>query len=162
FLASTQAWRQLDSDPGAGYDTEFHLDASSLPPMITFGTNPGMAMGIEDCIPAPNDDGTLLQALDYMGLEPGTPLLGHPIDVVFIGSCTNGRLSDLRQAASILQGRKIHPSVHALIVPGSKQVQRQAEAEGLQEVFLSSGAQWREPGCSMCIAMNGDQVPAGQ
>jgi 3-isopropylmalate/(R)-2-methylmalate dehydratase large subunit len=125
--------------------------------MITFGTNPGMVMPIDGEVPeAP------AQALKYMGLSSGEPMLGKPVDVVFVGSCTNSRLSDLRDAAAVFRGRKVKDGVRTLIVPGSQDVKRQAEAEGLHEVFLGAGAEWRESGCSMCIAMNGDSVGAGQ
>ena len=129
--------------------------------MITYGTNPGMAIPLTGRVPDAStaEDRT---ALKYMGLEPGQPMLGHPIDVVFVGSCTNSRLSDLRSAAQILRGRKVNPRVHMLVVPGSYEVKRQAEAEGLDRVFKEAGAEWREAGCSMCIAMNGDSVPAGK
>jgi 3-isopropylmalate/(R)-2-methylmalate dehydratase large subunit len=135
--------------------------------MVTFGTNPGMAIPIDGEIPAPwhiADETArrgLERALDYMGLAPGQPVLGHPIDVVFLGSCTNGRLSDLRAAAEVLRGRRIDPTTRMLVVPGSQRVKRAAEEEGLDDVFRRAGAEWREPGCSMCIAMNGDRLPAG-
>jgi len=161
-------WRQLPSDEGATYDKAVRLDAGTLEPMITYGTNPGMGMPITARIPDPDDltdanqKAALEKALRYMDLRPGQPLLGHSVDVVFIGSCTNGRLADLRDAASVFKGRKVAPSVRALIVPGSGPVKRQAEAEGLDRIFREAGAEWREPGCSMCIAMNGDQLESGQ
>ncbi len=161
-------WRKLPSDPGARFDRTLSLDASALQPMITYGTNPGMGMGIADRIPDPTSLGeasqrtALAKALAYMGLTPGEQLLGRKIDVVFVGSCTNGRISDLRAAASVLRGRKVAPGVRALIVPGSFAVKLQAEAEGLDRVFVEAGAEWRGPGCSMCIAMNGDQIEPGQ
>ncbi len=161
-------WRSLAGDEGAAFDKSVSLDASSLEPMITFGTNPGMAAGVTGKIPSPSDGPdragreALAKALDYMGLEPGEPLQGLPVDVVFLGSCTNSRLHDLRQAASILEGRKVHPRVRMLVVPGSQQVKAAAEAEGLDRVFLEAGAEWRESGCSMCIAMNGDMLEPGQ
>ena len=136
--------------------------------MITYGTNPGMGVPITQAVPEPsslpdaNQSAALRKALAYMQLEPGRPLLGHPIDVVFIGSCTNSRLSDLRLAASLMKGRKVSPKVRVLVVPGSEEVKRQAEAENLREVFEAAGAEWREAGCSMCIAMNGDQLEPGQ
>jgi 3-isopropylmalate/(R)-2-methylmalate dehydratase large subunit len=136
--------------------------------MITFGTNPGMGIPITAAVPAPSAYGdpierdSVAKALAYMALEPGKPLLGHKVDTVFIGSCTNGRISDLREAARVLKGRKVNPAVRAMIVPGSEQVKREAEAEGLHEVFRAAGADWREPGCSMCIAMNGDQLSPGE
>lgn len=161
-------WKHLPSDPGATYDSRIALDASSLEPMITYGTNPGMGVSITQAVPAPStmkdtaERQALEKALNYMALEPGKPLLGKPIDVVFIGSCTNSRISDLRLAASILKGRKVASSVRTLVVPGSEEVKREAEAEGLDKVFQAAGAEWRNPGCSMCIAMNGDQLSPGQ
>jgi len=161
-------WRTLPSDEGAVYDKVVTLDASSVQPMITYGTNPGMGMPIDGRIPSPDtisdpaQRGTLEKALAYMGLRPGESLLGHPVDVVFIGSCTNGRLSDLRQAASLIKGRRVASNVRVLVVPGSQQVKRAAEAEGLDRIFKEAGAEWREPGCSMCIAMNGDALQPGQ
>ena len=165
---SLRQWQSLPSDEDAGYDKTVSLDASALEPMITFGTNPGMGMPVNGHIPRLEDvrdtaqKTALEKALSYMGLKPGQSLLGHPVDVVFIGSCTNGRLADLRIAASFLNGRKVAPGMRVLVVPGSQQVKRQAEAEGLDRVFKDAGAEWREPGCSMCIAMNGDQLEPGQ
>ncbi len=161
-------WKSLPSDPGAAFDRSITLNAADLEPMITYGTNPGMGMGISGRIPYPQQMGeadkgeALAKALTYMGLKPGQSLLGHPLDVVFIGSCTNSRISDLRQAASILRGRKVAAGVRVMVVPGSRLVRQQAEAEGLDKVFTAAGAEWREPGCSMCIAMNGDQLAPGQ
>ncbi|WP_031499559.1 3-isopropylmalate dehydratase large subunit [Bryobacter aggregatus] len=161
-------WKKLPSDEGATYDRTLSIDGAALEPMITFGTNPGMGMGITGVIPNPSDIGDALErdslrkALSYMDLEAGKPLLGHKIDVVFIGSCTNSRMSDLRNAASILKGRKVSDQVRVMVVPGSQQIKREAEAEGLHEVFRAAGAEWREAGCSMCIAMNGDQLTPGQ
>ncbi|MDQ1300890.1 MAG: 3-isopropylmalate/(R)-2-methylmalate dehydratase large subunit [Chloroflexota bacterium] len=166
--AAMARWRMLPSDDGAAYDKTISLDASTLEPMITYGTNPGMGAPITGRVPDPAGvaDAAQRRALDkaltYMALQPGEPLLGHPIDVVFIGSCTNGRLSDLRDAAQALQGRKVSPTVRALVVPGSQQVKVEAEAEGLDRIFIEAGCEWREPGCSMCIAMNGDQLMPGQ
>jgi 3-isopropylmalate/(R)-2-methylmalate dehydratase large subunit len=161
-------WRTLPSDDGAGYDKSVTLDAAALEPMITYGTNPGMGMAISGRIPdpdrAPDAAGrqALAKALRYMDLRPGEPLAGQPVDVVFIGSCTNSRITDLRQAAAMLRGRKVAPNLRVLVVPGSQDVKRQAEVEGLAEVFRAAGAEWREAGCSMCIAMNGDQLQPGQ
>jgi 3-isopropylmalate/(R)-2-methylmalate dehydratase large subunit len=161
-------WRTLPTDEGAVFDAEVYIDADSLEPMITYGTNPGMGMPITGRIPDPDSIGdpsqreTLIKALKYMDLQPNAPLLGHKIDVVFLGSCTNSRLSDLRAAAALLKGHKIAPNVRMLVVPGSQQVKRQAEAEGLHEIFKAAGAEWREAGCSMCIAMNGDQLQPGE
>jgi len=166
--AALESWRRLPTDTGAVYDRSVTLDAATLEPMISYGTHPGMGIPITAPIPHPGalpDAGqsqAARKALDYMALTPGRPLLGHPIDVVFIGSCTNGRLSDLRQAAALIRGRQVRPGVRMLVVPGSQQIKRQAEAEGLDRVFLEAGAEWRESGCSMCIAMNGDQLEPGQ
>jgi 3-isopropylmalate/(R)-2-methylmalate dehydratase large subunit len=154
-------WRTLPSDDGARFDREESFDAAALEPMITYGTNPGMGIPITAPVPAAGN-ATTEKALRYMALEAGKPLLGHPVDVVFIGSCTNSRIDDLRQAASVFRGRKVAQGVRALVVPGSQQIKKQAEAEGLAEVFRAAGAEWREAGCSMCIAMNGDQLRPGQ
>jgi len=154
-------WKQLPTDEGAHYDRSVSLDVSNLEPMITYGTNPGMSIPLTGLVPAPQNAADQA-ALEYMALVPGQPLLGHPVDVVFIGSCTNSRLSDLRSAARLLRGFKVNPSVRMLVVPGSFEVKRQAEAEGLDRIFKEAGAEWREAGCSMCIAMNGDVVPAGK
>ncbi len=162
------AWRALPSDEGAQYDKTMTLDASNLEPMITYGTNPGMGMAVTAPVPNPQEYADpaqrlmLEKALAYMDLTPGKPLLGHPVDVVFIGSCTNGRINDLRQAAAIFKGRKVAPGLRVLVVPGSQQVKNQAATEGLDRIFTEAGAEWREPGCSMCIAMNGDQLEPGQ
>jgi 3-isopropylmalate/(R)-2-methylmalate dehydratase large subunit len=161
-------WRGLATDEGARFDRRVSFDCGALAPMITFGTNPGMGIAIDAPVPDPASLANpvarqaLQRALEYMQIEPGTPMLGKPVDVVFIGSCTNGRLSDLRDAAAIFRGRRVAPGVRALVVPGSQQVKRDAEAEGLDRVFREAGASWREPGCSMCIAMNGDQLEPGQ
>jgi 3-isopropylmalate/(R)-2-methylmalate dehydratase large subunit len=158
----------LPTDEGAAYDQSVTLDASALEPMITYGTNPGMGMAITARVPDPAQvaDATKKAALDkaltYMGLQPGQPLLGHPVDVVFLGSCTNSRISDLRLAAGLMKDRRVAPGVRMLVVPGSSHVKKQAEAEGLDRVFKEAGAEWREAGCSMCIAMNGDQLEPGQ
>ena len=162
------AWRRLPTDEGANYDRSVSVDVSKLEPMVTYGTNPGMGVPVTQPVPEPssiadaNQSAALRNALAYMQLEPGRSLLGHPVDVVFIGSCTNSRLSDLRLAASVMKGRKVSPKVRVLVVPGSEEVKRQAEAESLHEVFRAAGAEWREAGCSMCIAMNGDQLEPGQ
>jgi 3-isopropylmalate/(R)-2-methylmalate dehydratase large subunit len=155
-------WRLLPSDEDAVFDRELQLSAGEIQPMITWGTSPGMGVPVRDAVPHPNGDAGLEQALRYMGLEPGKPLLGRKIDVVFIGSCTNSRLSDLREAARVLRGRHVAAGVRALVVPGSQQVKTQAEAEGLDRVFREAGAEWREPGCSMCLAMNDDRLLPGQ
>ena len=166
--AALARWKQLPSDDGAAYDKSLTIDAASLEPMITFGTNPGMGMAVSGCVPDPStvsnsaERDSLAKALRYMGLEPGKPLVGQPVNVVFVGSCTNSRISDLRAAASVLKGRKVNPKVRMLVVPGSQPIKRQAEAEGLDRIFRESGAEWREAGCSMCIAMNGDQLQPGE
>jgi 3-isopropylmalate/(R)-2-methylmalate dehydratase large subunit len=160
--AAVARWRALPTDDGATFDKEITLDASALGPMITFGTSPGAAIGVDQPVPEANGDQTLAGALRYMAIESGKPLLGKAIDVVFIGSCTNGRLSDLQDAASVLRGRQVAKGVRALIVPGSEQVKKDAEALGLHDIFRAAGAEWREPGCSMCIAMNGDKLEPGQ
>jgi 3-isopropylmalate/(R)-2-methylmalate dehydratase large subunit len=162
--AAVERWRRLPSDPGARFDRHERLDLTRLEPMITYGTHPGMAMPVGGAVPeaADQEPASFEKALRYMGFEPGERLLGKPIDVVFLGSCTNSRLSDLRAAASVLAGRKVAPNVRMLVVPGSQAVKRQAEAEGLARVFVEAGAEWREAGCSMCLAMNGDRLEAGQ
>ncbi len=160
--AAVNRWRQLPSDEGAAYDRTVTVGASNLEPMITWGTNPGMGVRVSEPVPRPNGNTAVRKALEYMQLEPGKPLVGQPVDVVFIGSCTNSRITDLRQAAGLLEGRKVNPRVRMLVVPGSERVRAQAEAEGLSDVFRSAGADWREAGCSMCIAMNGDQLDSGQ
>jgi 3-isopropylmalate/(R)-2-methylmalate dehydratase large subunit len=159
--AAVARWKQLPTDEGATYDRSIAIDADALEPMITYGTNPGMGVPITSPVPDASDP-NVAKALAYMGLEGGKPILGLPIDVVFIGSCTNSRISDLRAAAGVLRGRKVNPKVRVLVVPGSQEVKRQAIAEGLPEVFREAGCDWREPGCSMCIAMNGDQLAPGQ
>jgi 3-isopropylmalate/(R)-2-methylmalate dehydratase large subunit len=166
--AALNRWRALPSDEGAAYDASVTLDASELEPMVTYGTNPGMGFPITSRIPDPSSmadagrRGALERALEYMDLRPGASVLGQPIDVVFIGSCTNSRLSDLREAARVLRGRRVSEGVRVLVVPGSTDVKRQAEEEGLADVFRAAGAEWREAGCSMCLAMNGDQLAPGQ
>ncbi|HWE28949.1 MAG TPA: aconitase family protein, partial [Polyangia bacterium] len=154
-------WRQLPGDAGAQHDTHVVIDGSALKPMITWGTNPGQGIAIDAPVPAAGDEATD-KALRYMQLDAGKPLAGHSIDVVFVGSCTNGRIGDLRQAARIFDGRQVASGVRTLVVPGSVAVKRQAEAEGLDKIFVAAGAEWREPGCSMCIAMNGDMLQPGQ
>ncbi|MGD1095900.1 MAG: 3-isopropylmalate dehydratase large subunit [Bryobacteraceae bacterium] len=166
--AAVARWRTLPTDDGATYDRDTVIDASALEPMITFGTNPGMGISINGLVPNPSDVGdpqereTLAKALRYMDLPAGKPLVGHPVNVVFIGSCTNSRISDLRSAAGLLKGRKVSPNVRVMVVPGSQQVKAQAQAEGLDVIFRESGADFREAGCSMCIAMNGDQLQPGE
>ncbi|MBD8527256.1 3-isopropylmalate dehydratase large subunit [Pseudomarimonas arenosa] len=161
FEAKAGEWLNLTSDTGARFNREIRIDAAQVAPTVTWGTNPGQVTAIDRAVPRAGDAQSE-RALAYMGFKGGHSLLGEKVDVVFIGSCTNGRLSDLREAADILRGRRIAAHVRMLVVPGSDQVKRQAEEEGLNEVFKAAGAEWREPGCSMCIAMNGDQVGPGQ
>ena len=160
--AAVERWSSLPTDEGAPYDRTLHIDAATLEPMITWGTNPGMGVRVSQPVPEPNGNAGVRKALEYMELEPGKPLIGQPVDVVFIGSCTNSRISDLRQAARLMKGRKVSPGVRMLVVPGSEKVRAQAVAEGLSDVFREAGADWRDAGCSMCIAMNGDQLASGQ
>jgi 3-isopropylmalate/(R)-2-methylmalate dehydratase large subunit len=161
-------WRTLPTDEGATFDREIAFDAGELTPMVTYGTNPGMGFPITERVPDPerltdaNQRDSLRAALAYMALTPGEPILGREIDVVFVGSCTNSRISDLREAARMLRGRHVADGVRMMVVPGSSEVKRQAESEGLAQVFREAGAEWREAGCSMCIAMNGDQLSPGQ
>ncbi len=161
-------WRELVTDEGAVFDKEVTIYVDDLAPMVTYGTNPGMGITVKERIPRPEDMPTederrmLEKALAYMGLKPGQPIEGQPVDYVFIGSCTNSRIEDLRMAASVVKGRKVAPNVTALVVPGSKQVKAQAEKEGLDRIFTEAGFQWRGAGCSMCLAMNEDKVPAGK
>jgi 3-isopropylmalate/(R)-2-methylmalate dehydratase large subunit len=161
-------WQNLPSDEGAVYDALVTLNADEVAPMITYGTNPGMAMPITQSVPSletidqKGSRDETQRALHYMGVEAGATLLGTRVEVVFIGSCTNSRLSDLRAAAAVLRDRRVAPWVRMLVVPGSQAVKRAAEAEGLDKIFASAGAEWRESGCSMCIAMNGDKLEAGQ
>ena len=155
-------WSELKSDDNAVFDKEVNIDVNSLEPMITFGTNPGMVMPINGEIPDHRGSVSFKQALNYMQVESGKPLLDHPIDVVFIGSCTNSRLSDLKDAATILEGRKVSENTRTLIVPGSQSVKKEAEHLGLDKIFRRAGAEWRESGCSMCLGMNGDTVGKGQ
>jgi 3-isopropylmalate/(R)-2-methylmalate dehydratase large subunit len=166
--AAVERWCALPTDDGATFDRSIFLDASALEPMVTYGTNPGMGLSITSTVPDPDDQADATQkralehALAYMDLEPGQPILGRKVDVVFIGSCTNGRISDLRLAAAALRGGKVADGVRMLVVPGSDEVKREAEAEGLDVIFKAAGADWREAGCSMCIAMNGDQLSPGE
>ena len=155
-------WAKLKSDAGAVFDCSVAIDAGAIEPMITYGTNPGMVVPITASIPDSAGDAVADKALGYMGFRGGDAMLGKPVNTVFIGSCTNGRLEDLRAAATVLKGRKVAAGVHLLIVPGSQQVKRDAEAAGLAEIFKTAGADWRESGCSMCLGMNGDTVAPGQ
>ena len=159
--AAVQRWRSLHSDADAVYDREVRIDASQIRPTVTYGTHPGMAIAMDKPVPAARN-AQEQRALDYMQGKPNQPMQGTAVDVVFIGSCTNSRLSDLREAASVLRGRHVANGVRMLVVPGSEAVRRDAEREGLHEVFLAAGAEWRIPGCSMCIAMNGDLAQPGQ
>jgi len=166
--AALARWKKLPTDAGAKYSRQLTLDATTLEPMVTFGTNPGMGIPISGAVPDPAnisdpaEKAGLIKALKYMDLAPGKPLAGKAIDVVFVGSCTNSRISDLRAAASVMKGRKVNPRVRMLVVPGSQQVKKQAEAEGLDKIFREAGADFREAGCSMCLAMNGDQLEPGE
>jgi 3-isopropylmalate/(R)-2-methylmalate dehydratase large subunit len=161
-------WKTLKTDDGAKFDTVVTLNAEAIEPMVTYGTNPGMAVGISERVPSPDqlkqikDQDELADALSYMRLKAGAPIAGTSIDVVFIGSCTNSRIEDLRDAAKYAKGHKVAQGVRALVVPGSQLVKLQAEKEGLDKLFLEAGFEWREPGCSMCIAMNPDRLDPGQ
>ncbi|MET0281050.1 MAG: 3-isopropylmalate dehydratase large subunit [Steroidobacteraceae bacterium] len=159
--AAVADWRSLAGDEGAVFDREVSIDASQLQPMITWGTHPGMVAPVSGIVPLNSDDPVFDRALAYMGFAAGQQLSGAPINVVFIGSCTNSRLSDLRAAAGVMKGRKVAAGVQMLVVPGSQQVKKQAEAEGLDRIFKDAGADWRESGCSMCLGMNGDTVAKG-
>ncbi|MBM7631692.1 3-isopropylmalate/(R)-2-methylmalate dehydratase large subunit [Geomicrobium sediminis] len=163
-----EEWKQLASDPDAKFDSTLVLDASEVKPMVTWGTNPGQGVTIDGAVPSPEDGTTdterraIEQSLEYMGLEPGTKMEDIKIQHVFLGSCTNARISDLREAARYIKGKKVDKSVRALVVPGSVKVKRQAEEEGLATIFIEAGFEWRDAGCSMCLGMNPDQVPAGE
>jgi 3-isopropylmalate/(R)-2-methylmalate dehydratase large subunit len=164
---AVEEWKKLQSDPDAIYDKELKFKAESIRPMITYGTNPGMGMAIDDTIPMSDvknnqASSSFIKSLDYMGFKPGMKLLGHPVDYVFIGSCTNGRIEDFRAFAEIIKGRKKADSVTALIVPGSKKVEDQMASEGLTEVYKNAGFEVRQPGCSSCLAMNEDKIPQGK
>jgi 3-isopropylmalate/(R)-2-methylmalate dehydratase large subunit len=161
-------WKTLTSDPDAAFDKVIKIQAQDIKPQVTWGTSPGQVVSIEDVVPDPEqfsdpvDRSAARNALAYMNLKPGTPLLGIPVDKVFIGSCTNGRIEDLRAAARIVQGRKVHQGVQAIVVPGSGRVRRQAEKEGLDRIFINAGFEWRYAGCSMCLGMNDDQLKPGE
>ncbi len=164
---AVEYWESIKSDPDAIYDDVVVLDASTLEPMVTWGVTPGQSVGVTACVPNledidPSDRQTAEAAYAYMNLSPGQPVTDIAVDVVFIGSCTNSRLSDLREAAHVLRGRTVSPLVQAIVVPGSQQVKAQAEAEGLADVFIAAGAQWRNAGCSMCLAMNPDKLIGDQ
>ena len=161
-------WKTLYTDPDASFDAEVMIDATQLTPFVTWGTNPGQGVGLADSVPSPEDftDPVLRaaaeRALDYMGLQAGTRMRDIRVDTVFLGSCTNGRIEDLRLAASVLRGRHVADGVRMLVVPGSARVRQQAMAEGLDQVFLDAGAEWREAGCSMCLGMNPDTLAPGE
>ncbi len=164
WAAAVDRWRGLRTDDPSAHDDTIVVDASSIAPMVTYGTTPAMTVPVDERIPTPAGPGKarMEKALQYMDLRPGRPIAGQPVSTVFVGACTNSRLSDLRSAASILQGRKIAAGVRMLVVPGSERVKADAEAEGLHQTFIDAGAQWRSPGCSMCLAMNDDRVGEGQ
>jgi 3-isopropylmalate/(R)-2-methylmalate dehydratase large subunit len=160
-------WQQLASDPDAVYDDVVYVQAAAIPPMVTWGITPGQGIGVDERVPQltdlpPQERDLAAAAYQYMGVTPGQPIAGMPVDVCFIGSCTNGRITDLREAARVVQGRRVAAGVKAFVVPGSEAVKRQAEAEGLHEVFLAAGFEWRSPGCSMCLAMNPDKLQGRQ
>jgi len=160
-VETDERWRDLPSDPDAAFDREVVIDVPSIKPQVTWGTNPGMVASIDDVIPEPTDEAAE-RALAYMGLEPGTPIRDIRVDRVFIGSCTNSRIEDLRAAAAVVEGRHVHPSVRAMVVPGSARVKIQAETEGLDQVFTAAGFEWRRAGCSMCLGMNPDVLAPGE
>lgn len=165
--SSIEEWKKLKSDKDSVFDREIEFDAALIKPMITYGTNPGMGMGVDESIPMTDETGkkasaSFIKSLDYMGFKPGMKLLGHPIDYVFIGSCTNGRIEDFRAFATVIKGRKKSDKVTALIVPGSKRVEDQMAAEGLLDIYKNAGFEVRQPGCSSCLAMNEDKIPAGK
>jgi 3-isopropylmalate/(R)-2-methylmalate dehydratase large subunit len=168
FDAAVERWRELPTDEGASFDTEVEIDAAAISPMVTWGTTPGMVVQVTDQVPdpgrmdSPADREAAERALAYMDLRPGTPMTEIPLDRIFIGSCTNSRITDLREAASIVDGRKISSSLRGMVVPGSQQVKADAEAEGLDEVFRSAGFEWRESGCSACLGMNPDILQPGE
>jgi 3-isopropylmalate/(R)-2-methylmalate dehydratase large subunit len=161
FEEATAQWRELYTEDGATFDKEVVVDASKLAPQVTWGTTPDMVAPITDAVPEPEDEGHE-RALKYMDLEPGTPISEIKLDRVFIGSCTNSRIGDLRAAAEVIKGSKVHPDIHAMVVPGSQQVKLQAESEGLDEVFKAAGFDWRSAGCSMCLGMNPDTLSPGE
>jgi 3-isopropylmalate/(R)-2-methylmalate dehydratase large subunit len=156
-----ERWRGLNSDRDAVFDREVRIDATRLEPYVTWGTNPGQSVPVTGSVPAPSTPGDR-RALEYMALDPGTAVEAIAIDRVFIGSCTNARLEDLRVAASVVRGRRVHPKVRAMVVPGSATVKRQAETEGLDAVFVEAGFEWRDAGCSMCLGMNPDILGPGE
>jgi 3-isopropylmalate/(R)-2-methylmalate dehydratase large subunit len=161
-------WRSLPTDEGASFDNEVHLDAVGISPHVSWGTNPAQVAPITDAVPSPDhfadpaERNAAARALEYMGLEAGTPMRDIPVDTVFIGSCTNARIEDLRAAAAVVEGRRVREGMRALVVPGSFAVKAEAEAEGLDRILTSAGFEWREPGCSMCLAMNPDKLAPGE
>ena len=165
---AVEHWRALRTDDGASFDTEVHLDGADIPPHVTWGTNPGHVAPLDGAVPAPDaaadaaGQDAAARALEYMGLTAGTPIRDIAVDTVFIGSCTNSRIEDLRTVAEVVAGRRVAPGMRTLVVPGSMQVKHQAEAEGLHEVLIAAGFDWREPGCSMCLGMNPDKISAGE
>ena len=161
FDAAVAAWRELPTDDGAAFDTEVRVNAAEISPMVTWGTNPGQVVQVTDSVPEPTDE-VEERALEYMALKPGTAMQDIPLERIFIGSCTNSRIGDLREAASMVEGRKVSSSLEAMVVPGSVQVKQQAEAEGLDEVFRAAGFDWRSAGCSMCLGMNPDILSPGE
>jgi 3-isopropylmalate/(R)-2-methylmalate dehydratase large subunit len=167
LLAAIADWSSLRTDDPASFEQHVSIEAGSLAPQVTWGTNPAMTVDVTGVVPGPDDvpfasPAAARRALEYMGLVPGTPITAIPVDVVFIGSCTNGRIEDLRSAARVFKGRKTAANVQALVVPGSESVRHQAESEGLDRIFLEAGAEWRQAGCSMCLAMNPDKLRPGQ
>ncbi|MET0491585.1 MAG: aconitase family protein, partial [Actinoplanes sp.] len=168
WVNAVDYWKTLPSDEGAVYDTEIHIDASTISPFVTWGTNPGQGAALDSTVPDPeefveeSERNAARRALEYMDLKAGTPLKDVPVDVVFVGSCTNGRLEDLRAAADVLRGHQVHQDVRMMIVPGSYQVREAAEAEGLDKIFIAAGAEWRFAGCSMCLGMNPDTLAPGE
>ncbi|MFS8543096.1 MAG: hypothetical protein LOD91_04565, partial [Limnochordales bacterium] len=168
FERAVAEWEKLPTDPGARFDTRVEIDAAKLQPMVSWGTNPGQVVPVTGVVPDPssfddpNERKAAERALEYMGLEPGTPIQEIRIDRVFIGSCTNARLDDLRAAAAVVKGRRVAPHVRAMVVPGSQWVKKQAEKEGLDQIFKAAGFEWREAGCSMCLGMNPDILAPGE
>jgi len=160
--AAVTRWRSLGTDEGAQFDQSISIAADQLRPMVTFGTNPGMVVGVDQLVPNDSGDSSFRKALDYMQIEMGKPISETPVDVVFLGSCTNSRLSDLQQAADLIEGHRVAEGVRMLVVPGSQQIKKQAEIIGLDQIFTAAGAEWRESGCSMCLGMNGDTVAKGK
>jgi 3-isopropylmalate/(R)-2-methylmalate dehydratase large subunit len=160
--AAVADWKTLKTDPGAAFDRQVEIDATQIQPSITYGTHPGMVVEVDESIPAINGDESIADALDYMRFQAGENLADERVDVVFIGSCTNSRIGDLREAAGILKNRKVAAGLRMLVVPGSEETKSAAEAEGLDQIFKAAGAEWREPGCSMCLGMNGDIAQPGE